>query len=211
MSLLFALLACVIIFIILCSAEIQAHRGKLKGEFARKYIHITVGTLVAFWPFIMDWGYIIALSGAFLVVVAISKKFRIFKAAHSVKRATWGEAFFAISVGLLAILTDQPWIYAIALLHMSLADGLAAVIGTKFGANNSYKVVGHTKSVAGTMAFIAVSAALFGLYGLATGVQLSLLVVASGVFIAAAFENFSAYGLDNLIVPVWVAFALSML
>lgn len=211
MSLLFALLACVVIFIILCSAEIQSNRGKLKGEFARKYIHITVGTLVAFWPFFLSWNYIIALSGAFLVVVAISKKFRIFRAAHSVKRATWGEAFFAISVGLLAILTDQPWIYAIALLHMSLADGLAAVVGTKFGASNAYKVVGHTKSVAGTTAFIVVSASLFGLYGLATGVQLAPFVVAGGVLLAASFENFSAYGLDNLIVPVWVAFTLSML
>lgn len=211
MSFLFAIAACIIVFVILCSAEIRARKGKLKGEFGRKYVHLTVGSLVAFWPFFIDWSYIIALSGAFLVVIAISKYFNIFRSIHSVKRATWGEIFFAISVGLLALLTDQAWIYAVALLHMSIADGLAAVIGTKYGKTNQYKVVGHTKSVAGTGAFVLVSVALFALYGVATGAQLAPAIVAIGVLAAAAFENVSAYGLDNLIVPVWVAFALSML
>lgn len=211
MSLLFAIIACAVIFIILCSAEIKARKGRLKGEFGRKYIHLSVGSLVAFWPFFIDWPYIVALSGAFLVVIAISKYFNIFRAIHSVKRTTWGEIFFAISVGLLAMLTDQTWVYAIALLHMSIADGLAAVIGTKYGKTNQYKIVGHTKSFAGTGAFMVVSVGLFMLYGVATGAPLAPSIVASGVLVAAAFENISAYGLDNLIVPVWVAFVLSMM
>lgn len=204
------LIVCAIVFVILVVAEIGGRNGLLKSEFGRKFVHISVGSFVAFWPFFLSWQQIIALSIAFLVVIAASKYLRIFRAIHSVQRPTWGEVFFAISVGLLATLTNEEWIYTIALLHMSLADGFAAVVGTKFGKNNSYKVVGHTKSVAGTGAFMVVSLLLFVLYGVATGAPLAPAIIASGVLVAAAFENISIYGFDNLVVPVWVAFILAM-
>lgn len=204
------LIVCAVVFMILVAAEVGGRKGLLNNEFGRKFVHITVGSFVAFWPFFLSWNQIIALSFAFVIVIGISKYLRVFRAIHSVQRPTWGEVFFAVSVGLLAALTNQEWIYTIALLHMSLADGLAAVIGTRFGKNNRYKVFGHIKSVAGTSAFIVVSLSLFVLYSVATGVTLTPLMIASGVLVAAAFENMSIFGFDNLIVPVWVAFILAM-
>jgi dolichol kinase len=46
---------------------------------------------------------------------------------------------------------------------MSLADGLAAVIGTRYGNRQKYLVLGYTKSVLGTLTFFVVSLGiLFG-------------------------------------------------
>lgn len=177
-------------------------------ELSRKFIHITVGSFVAFWPFFLTWTEIIILSGAFLVGVLVSKFFKVFQAIHSVQRPTWGELFFALAVGIIAFVTDVKEIYTVALLQMSLADGLAAVIGMRFGTGTRYTVFGSTKSIVGTATFFVVS------LGLLIGcVALTPLVAPLPYLLAVAaattlFENVGVFGLDNLFVPLMVAFAM---
>src|SRR5882757_6771805 len=111
------------VFVILCLSEYGWRRGYMTSEVGRKFVHITVGSFVAFWPFFLSWNQIRLLSLGFLVVVGISKYFRVFRAIHSVQRPTWGELYFALSVGLVTLVTHNKWIYMAALLQMSLADG----------------------------------------------------------------------------------------
>ncbi len=203
------LAVCFVTFMILCFAEFGWHRGWLRNEFGRKFVHIFVGSFVAFWPLFLTWNQIFIISAAFVVVIVISKKFHIFRAIHSVQRPTWGEALFAISVGLLALLTQDGWMYMAALLHMSLADGLAAIIGTQFGKRNRYTIFGHTKSVVGSMVFFLVSISILGLYSIGTQTPIDPFVIAGIALVATALENLTAYGLDNVTVPVWVAIVLS--
>src|SRR5690554_4702666 len=125
-----------IVFLLIMLGEFIASRNPRYPEFNRKFVHITVGSFVAFWPLILTWNQIVLLSAAFVVVISISKTFNIFKSIHGVKRATWGEVLFGLVVGLLAFVTQDGWIYMTALLHMSLANGLAAVIGMRFGKKN---------------------------------------------------------------------------
>ncbi|MDB5175575.1 MAG: phosphatidate cytidylyltransferase [Candidatus Saccharibacteria bacterium] len=174
------------------------------GEFSRKFIHITVGSFVAFWPFFLSWVQIGVLSIAFLLVVAVSKYFKLFKAIHSVQRPTYGEVFFALAVGLIAIVTHDKYIYAVALLQMSLADGMAAVMGTKFGKSQRYYVFGQAKSVAGSLTFFVVSVVLLAGYDmLATPIGFGLLLVTA---LSATFiENIGVQGMDNILVPLLVA------
>ncbi|MEJ0072596.1 MAG: hypothetical protein WDN27_00660 [Candidatus Saccharibacteria bacterium] len=56
------------------------------------------------------------------------------------QRPTYGEIFFALIVGLLTFITSAKAIYAAAILQMSLADGFAAIIGSRFGRDNKYHV-----------------------------------------------------------------------
>lgn len=182
----------------------------LKGEFGRKFVHILVGSFVAFWPFFMTWTEIRLLSLAFLVVVIVSDRLKLFKAIHSAQRPTFGEMCFALVVGLLTFVTHSKGVYAAALLQMSLADGFAAVVGTRLGNNNKYHLLGHTKSVAGTMTFLAVSAVIFAGYikwSATTPPALGEVVV--GVSGAALLENFGLFGLDNLFVPLFVGIILT--
>ncbi len=185
-------------------------RGRTHGEISRKLIHISVGSFVAFWPYFLTWQQIELLSVAFIVVILLSQKLKLFKAIHSVQRPTWGEVYFAVSVGLIAIMTHTPAIYAVALLHMSLADGMAAIIGVKYGSKSAYQIFGFRKSLAGSAAFFSVSIILLVAFALNQNIALTplLLVVALG---ATAIENVAVRGLDNLVIPIFIALALSQL
>ena len=178
-------------------------------ELSRKFIHITVGSFVAFWPFFLSWHQIIFLSVAFFAVALVSKYLHIFKAIHSVQRPTWGELFFALAVGVIAYVTNSKGIYAAALLQMSLADGLAAIVGLRYGKKTQYKVLGSTKSLVGTATFFVVSFCLLLGYSTIGGGELSLALIAGIAFAASLIENLGVYGSDNLLVPLMVAWMLT--
>lgn len=201
-------LAVGIVFVLVCGSEIYWRQYKTHGELSRKFIHITVGSFIATWPFFLTWGQIQLLSGALILVIALSRYLNFFKAIHSVDRTTWGEFFFAAAVLTTSLITHDKFIFATAILQMSLADGLAAVVGTKYGKKSRYLVAGHAKSLTGTMTFVIVSLLLLAWYGLGADVTLEPVVLLAIAFGAAAIENLGIFGLDNLLVPVLVAMAL---
>lgn len=205
----YLVLSVLAVFVILMVSELGWRKGWLKDEFGRKFVHILVGSFVAFWPFFMTWNEIRLLSLAFLVVVAISGRLKIFKAIHSVQRPTFGEFCFALVVGLLTFVSHSKGVYAAALLQMSLADGFAAVVGTRFGRGNTYHIFSHAKSVLGTITFILISASLLTGYALFSTVGLAAGYIVFGALASAAIENIAPLGLDNLVVPLFVGLFLS--
>lgn len=207
------LLSVLLIFVLLCVSEGLWRAKLVTGERGRKLVHITVGSFIAFWPFFMSFWTIQILSLVFLVTILLSKKFHIFHAIHAVRRRTWGEVLFAVSIGMIALLTPSKWIFAAAVLHMSLADGLAAIIGITYGRRNRYTVFGQQKSVAGTLTFYVVATMLvIGFLAVrANGFQeLTFPFVAVWLPIATAFlENISVMGTDNITVPLLVMITLT--
>jgi dolichol kinase len=206
MALILSILA---ICVVLGLSELGWRKHWLNNEVGRKFVHITVGTFVAFWPFFLTWNQIRLASVAFLVAVLISDYFKIFHAIHSVQRPTYGEVFFALTVGALTLITHSKGVYAAALLQMSLADGFAAIIGTRFGRDNKYHLLGHNKSVAGTATFVGISLALLVGYGLWSVHGLATPVAVFGAVAAAVLENIAPFGLDNIVVPLFIGFLLS--
>ncbi len=204
-----AAIALVIVFALLVAGELLWRGRDIHPEYKRKFVHLTVGTFVAFWPLFLNMYVIVGLSLAFVATVALSSYFNIFKSIHSVQRPTWGEVFFALSVGFLAIVAHNQWIYAAALLHMSLADGLAAIVGTRFRKFCQYHVFGHRKSLAGTATFVVVSWAIFAGYFLLTPSPFTWWFVPISLA-AALLENVAVRGLDNLLVPLLVALSLNL-
>lgn len=205
----FVLITVLAVFLVLAANEMLWRRRKTHGEFSRKFVHVTVGCFVAFWPFFLSWRQIELLSLAFLMVVSSSKVLGIFNAIHSVQRPTWGELCFALSVGIVAFATHNKWIYMAALLQMALADGLAAVVGVRFGNSNSYSVMGHSKSVAGTLTFFVSSVFILLIYAHFSHAALSWLFIAAVSLAASLLENASVQGLDNLMVPLLIAVLLA--
>lgn len=197
------------ILVFLIANEVWWRRHKIHDEFSRKFVHITVGSFVAFWPFFLGWGEIELLSIAFFLVVGISKYLHLFQAIHSVQRPTWGELFFALAVGIIALVTHDQWIYMAAVLQMSLADGFAAVVGVRFGNSNRYRVFGQDKSVIGTLTFLIISIVILIGYSLqAPNVSFSIGLI--GISLAATLgENIGTQGSDNLLVPLAVAVLLN--
>lgn len=197
------------VLVLLLVNEFWWRSRSVHGEFSRKFIHLTVGSFVATWPFFLTWHEIEFLSLAFLIVVLISKRLRLFRAIHSVQRPTWGELYFAISVGLIALTTHDKWVYAAALLQMSLADGLAAVLGIMYGGKQRYSVFGHAKSLVGTLTFFMVSAAILVAFRQWGDVPLDIAMLIGISAGATLLENVGVRGLDNLLVPIFVAVLLA--
>lgn len=204
-------LAVLPVFILLIFTESLWRSNKLRGESARKFIHILVGSYVAFWPFYISFETIQLISALFLIVVGISLKFKIFKSIHGVARKTWGEVLFAVCIGLLAVLTDNPWVFMACILHMSVADGFAALAGKRWGKGNRYHIGRHEKSVIGTTIFWLCSLSITGLA--VTNIeylQAHTLMMIALLPIATSFtENFGVGGTDNILVPILVFLALS--
>src|SRR6185295_1322058 len=116
-----------------------------------KFSHILGGAFVAFWPFFLSWQQIQLLGLLFFIGMIISIKLDIFRSIHAVRRNGVGEMLAAFIIIVFAFICDDKWIYMAAMLHLSLADGLAAISGLAFGEHNSYKVLGETRSLAGNL------------------------------------------------------------
>lgn len=202
------ILTVLIVLVLLFGNELWWRKKGYHGEAGRKFIHLTVGSFVAFWPFFLNWDQIRLLSVAFLVVVAISKYFHLFRAIHSVQRPTWGEVFFAIAVGAVTLVTHNKWVYMAALLQMSLADGLAAIIGVAYGKKHQYLILGQAKSLIGTATFIVVSVYILLSFTYLSGIPISLATILGLSYAAALIENIGVFGLDNLFVPILISIVL---
>jgi len=192
------------VFLILLGSELWWRRHIPHSEFSRKFVHITVGSFVAFWPFFLSWNQIRLLSLGFLIVIGLSKYFHVFRAIHSVQRPTLGELYFAAAVGLLTYVTQNEWVYMAALLQMSLADGFAAVTGVRFG-KQSYLMFSHRKTLIGSLTFFIISVAILVSYTHLASVHLDPAFIAMAAALATVIENFAVAGLDNLLVPLVVA------
>ncbi|OVE78538.1 hypothetical protein BVY00_02540, partial [bacterium G20] len=70
---------------------------------------------------------------AMLLVVLLNHRSKTIHMNGDIKRQTYGGVLFAVAIILCALLTHVKIFFALAILHLSLADGLAAVIGTAYG------------------------------------------------------------------------------
>lgn len=199
-----------VLVLLLCNEYWWRKKGS-HSEVGRKFIHLTVGSFVAFWPFFLSWNQIRVLSATFIIAVAISKYFHLFKAIHSVQRPTWGEIYFAIAVGAVTLITQNKWVYMAAILQMSLADGLAAIIGVAYGKKSQYLILGQTKSLIGTATFIVVSVYILLSFTYLSGIPISLVAIFGLSYAAAMLENIGVFGLDNLFVPIFISIVLERL
>ncbi|MCA9327189.1 hypothetical protein KDA14_01540 [Candidatus Saccharibacteria bacterium] len=198
----------VVVLAILLFSEFGWRKYWLHGEIGRKFVHITVGTFVAFWPYFLEWDSIRLLSLAFFVVVLASMHLKIFQALGSVQRPTYGEIFFALSVGLLTLITQSKGVYAAAILQMALADGFAAIVGGHYGTQNKYHLFGRTKSIVGSLTFFVISLALLIGYATFSDNGLAWQYILAGALGATLLENMAALGFDNLLVPVAIGLLL---
>ncbi len=139
----------------------------------------------------------------------------------------WGPFLYAISITILvSIFTLIPSLIplyvlpAMALTAMYLGDGLAPIIGSKFG-HHKYTVGKSTRSIEGSIAMFGASLlgswiSWFVLDFLATagvpifhGIQIALFALVCALT-ATIIEAISPAGIDNLTVPLLTTIILFM-
>lgn len=195
-------------FVVLMFAEWLSRAKKIHSELTRKFIHIVVGTIVAFWPFFLSWGQIQLLSAAFIIVILFSTRYNVFHSIHGTKRDAYSEVVFALAIGILSFIVTSKWIFAASMMALSLGDGLAAVVGTLFGDTNRYKVFGRRKSIAGTATFAVACYVIMAFYTTFSHGHVSSIMFVLLPLMATAAENI-AHGFDNIVVPMLFALVLS--
>lgn len=173
-----------------------------RAEVTRKFIHITVASFAASWPFFMDWNQIYLVSMLMFAGILLSRFLHLFRAIHGVQRRTWGELFFAMSIGIAAVLGQNEWAFAAAMLVMGLADGFAALVGTLVDDTYHYRVFGHRKSREGTLTFLAISLVILVACAALGDLAVSPAGLIGLALAATLIENVSIGGTDNLFVPL---------
>lgn len=202
------LLALIAVGFILLIAEYLARYTSMHSELTRKFVHMCVGTFVAFWPFFLSWREIELLSIAFLIVILISIRITAFKAIHTSPSRAIGEICFAVVIGLLALISTTKWIFMASMLSLSIGDALAAIVGVMWGESTKYKVFGKTKSVIGTATFFVVSVGIMMTYVHFSPDTAGFTTLFLVPVLATLTENVAFNGTDNLIMPLLIALVL---
>lgn len=205
--------------IITISSELLWRAKVLRGEKARKFIHILSGIWIAFWPYYLPFDGVFILGCLALTVILYSKATRLFHAIYAVKRRTYGDVLFPIAIIFCAYLGVAEWVFTLSILLMAFSDGVAALVGSYLSKNNVYyKVFGLKslrKSTAGTTAYIIASYVCIGVVFFTGGSEairdnmITVLLVLP--MASAALENTMPYGLDNIAVPLFCTVLLNSL
>lgn len=210
-----AIIACLLgVLAILLTAEVLWRQKILIGENERKFVHIFVGTFAAFWPWIISWQAIQLIGIAMLAATLLNRHRITFNYSAGLRKDGYGDILLAAAIVLCASLTREPLFYTLAILHLSLADGFAAVVGVNFGKYWRYKIFRQAKTVLGTMTFWFVSLCILSVgtlfaYDLVSFQHYLLLILFLPPLLALV-ENISIRGFDNIMVPMIALLALTV-
>ena len=191
------------------SVSESARRQGVGPEITRKIVHIGAGhvILLAWWFMLPSWMGM-AAAVFFAGVALLSYRLPILPGINSVGRRSWGTFFYAVSIGTLMgwCWPSYPYFGVIGILIMCWGDGLAALVGQRWG-RHSYEVWGEKKSWEGSFTMALASAlVVIAVLGVVQGLTWGLMVTALGVAIASTLlEAISKYGIDNLTVPLGAA------
>jgi len=214
---------------VLVGTELLGRRLQWAQSSSRKLIHIAAGMWV--------WGLLLCFDHWYLGVVPLATfiglnylfyRRRTF-AAMDAEQSTPGTVYFAFSITVLLVLLwrtggapDRVPIAVAATMAMTWGDAMASLVGERRG-RHRYTVLGHTRSLEGSVAmavfsFAAMLPALVWLPGspLSPGsspvpVATALLLALAGTVVATLAEAVSPAGTDNLSVPLFTGLTLLLL
>jgi len=207
------------VFLIILIGWLVSRFTPNQPEIIRKIVHIGSGNviLLAWWFHIPAY---VGVSAAILagLISVISYFVPILPGINSVGRRSLGTFFYAVSIGILVgyfWYLHKPEYAALGILIMAWGDGLAALIGQRFG-KHKYYLFGVNKSWEGSLTMTVVSYLVSVIILLAArGSSWQIWLVSALVSILATLlESVSFWGIDNLTVPIGsaiLAYSLSQI
>lgn len=186
------------------------HCSPLKGEAARKAIHVGMGCICLSFPWLFHEAWPVDLLAVLATLALLALRFlkpSIGQVLHDIARRSIGELLFPIGVALVFRLSEGiESLYLPAVAILTFGDSAGALIGRRYG-KHQYRTNAGTKSIEGSTAVFIVSALIVFFLGDHRDLQSALLTaLVAGLFIAMA-EGILSAGVDNLILPI-TAYAL---
>ena len=211
-----------VIFLFLGSAEILLKRLNVHPNTTRRIVHILVGILVSFSPFLFSSVIpVITIALLFTAINYLAMFKSKFDGIHSTERRSYGTVYFPISFAILSIWfwDKDPAILITAMYIMTFGDPIAGWVGEYSKNRRVYTLWFDEKSFQGTFAMFIISyitvfvSILMYRTLFASTPSLSYLALTSffvAIFAAVA-ESVSREGSDNLSVPLGSAFIMDIL
>jgi phytol kinase len=195
-----------------------AHRwGGVSSFVTRKLVHAAVGTWVLPTLFLFEtWQWAIVPPVVSLLVNAVAMRRRAFRSIEGDDPKNCGPLFFPVAFVVLLPLcwaSHLKFAAGAGILCMAWGDPLASVVGRALG-RHRYKVMGASRSLEGSVVMFCVSflAAAFATHLLSEFSNFGLFALAiCAAVVAAAVEAVSAWGSDDLTVPLAVSAALALI
>lgn len=200
--------------------RLLARRFSWSAEIARKAVHITMGLTCAAFPWYFDspvpvWWLALLITGPLALIRWIpSLRQGLGSVLHGVARPSYGEILFAPAVATVFQLSHgDPWLHAIPITILAIADAAGALAGTSWG-KHRYVCGEGLKSVEGSAAFlitsflcVALPLALSGRTDWPHAVWIGLILA----ILTMMAEGVSDRGFDNLVIPVGACLVLTRL
>jgi dolichol kinase len=194
-----------VIVLILLTEKILSKKYPVQS---RKFLHIMTGNIAFILPlFQTRWVMAFVAAGPFILFTFLMSPYSPIKSMRGKTSEAGhglGLVYYAITWTVLAyVFFDHREIIAMGILAMSYGDGLASVIGIKYG-ERKYTVFKDIKSYVGSLAMfvctflLLVIALVFYAEPLTTRTVAYLLCMAG---VATVVEGITPLGLDNLSVP----------
>lgn len=212
---------------VLALALLVRRRWPEQREWSRKLVHMGTGPVVVIaWALQIGRGIALPVAAAVTLLTALNHRYRLLPAVEDVGRPSYGTVAYGASITLLLALfwPAQGGAVAAGVLVMAFGDGLAGLLGPLVR-SPSWSLFGQRKSLVGTAAMAIATAAMLSLLWIlqapAAGVAglagwaaagppqagAAILVITA---VAVGLEQLSAYGLDNLSVPLAVGLLWSL-
>lgn len=183
----------------------------LQPEVLRKGLHVSLGLTALSFPWLFEDTWPVLLLGVtsmigFLGVrIGLPLLHRLAQSLAGITRVSIGEfCFIGATCIVFVFAADDPVLYTIPMLVLTLADAAAALVGTAYG-RHRYRTWDDFKTVEGSAAFLVVAfvciftpLALFTHATLGQSAAVAVLVALATMVLEAAMGR----GLDNLLVPL---------
>tara|TARA_B100000029_G_scaffold484957_1_gene537754 strand:+ start:935 stop:1585 length:651 start_codon:yes stop_codon:yes gene_type:complete len=197
------------IIIILIAAAICRKGFPAQKELSRKIVHIGTGPIIPLaWALGISEKLAIPAAGLITIALLINHRLRFIRAIEDVNRQSYGTIAYGFSITFLLIFLwpNNADAVSAGVLVMSFGDGLAGLIGRQVISTN-WIVFGQKKSLAGTLTMAITGVVILLLITFISGVTIHPLLVVAIASLATILEQISPWGIDNLTVPIGVAYA----
>ncbi|NTV45375.1 MAG: DUF92 domain-containing protein [Chlorobiales bacterium] len=214
----FALLALIVI------SELSRKALGIKSVTTRKIVHILTAVLTFFAPYYFETNFYPALLAAvFIPLNLLAIKMGWFKSLNEDGDPSLGTIYYPLAFLILTLFFwgDKSWILQISMLVLGFGDAFAALVGENAVNPHHYKLAQTTKSIEGSIAMFGTS--LIVLVGslvvfhdrakvVANMDLITLIALCVAIaLVATAVEALLSGGLDNLAIPLTVAYVFAVL
>jgi len=197
------------IAVVIITAILFRKKWRSNKEIGRKIIHIGNGPVVLF-AWYLEVPQNIALTCSLVITIALfcNHQLRLIGALEDINRKSFGTVCYGISITIMLFFLWPHHAAAVScgMLVMAFGDGFAGLIGSSFK-SYSWKILNQTKSILGTSTMFLVSYMVLTIINNYSGFPLNLIQILTITTFAVLCEQIGKWGLDNITVPLIVAFS----